>query len=279
MKVYLAGKIANHDWRHTIVDGLDDWKDQSINDPTDTWPDTISRWPVLTRRAQGHDYVGPYFERGQFGRPSMWTEVEDSHGVDASDLTGGHGVVGKASGSVLYGRPEKYQELVVARCKASIQSCDIVFAWMEEHKPTCYGTLIELGYAAAFSKTIILAGFTRFDFSGLWFAEAVARSTGGVVSCEGGTALEAFQKLMPSPRIDYHEYIRSPDWRIKAEEAKARVGFRCQVCNKTGLLDAHHRTYDRLGAELPEDITVLCRGCHAVYELNRKAQRQNGSAQ
>lgn len=77
-------------------------------------------------------------------------------------------------------------------------------------------------------------------------------------------------------KIDYYEYIKSQEWREKAEEAKARAGNRCQVCNRSRAevqLDAHHRTYDRLGNERPEDITVLCRDCHQIYEDKKKTSR------
>ncbi len=79
----------------------------------------------------------------------------------------------------------------------------------------------------------------------------------------------------------YHEYIKSASWREKAMAAKERAGWRCQVCNKhkrETTLDAHHRTYERLGYELPEDITVLCRDCHELYELN-KHDGTNGKSQ
>lgn len=66
--------------------------------------------------------------------------------------------------------------------------------------------------------------------------------------------------------FDYYAYIRSEAWQEKAYDAKQRAGWRCQVCNARGpRLDAHHRTYDRLGHELPEDITVLCSTCHAKF--------------
>jgi hypothetical protein len=74
-------------------------------------------------------------------------------------------------------------------------------------------------------------------------------------------------------QMDYNKYIKSQEWRTKAEEAKARAGNRCQVCNRSRAevqLDAHHRTYKRLGKELPEDITVLCRECHQLYEDKKK---------
>lgn len=76
--------------------------------------------------------------------------------------------------------------------------------------------------------------------------------------------------------INYYAYIQSDEWRQRADAAKQRAGFRCQVCNRSSVqvtLDAHHRTYERLGNERPEDITVLCRDCHGLYELNKKMPR------
>lgn len=91
--------------------------------------------------------------------------------------------------------------------------------------------------------------------------------------------LEDFEALLiglffPRKRLDYYTYIRSSEWKQKAAAAKKRAGNRCQVCNrgrKDGVrLDAHHRTYERLGNERPGDITVLCRDCHELYEANKR---------
>ena len=74
---------------------------------------------------------------------------------------------------------------------------------------------------------------------------------------------------------NYQAYLRSPSWKKKAEAAKIRAGNRCQLCNKSRnevQLEAHHRTYERLGNELPGDITVLCRDCHESHEI-AKAKR------
>jgi len=68
----------------------------------------------------------------------------------------------------------------------------------------------------------------------------------------------------PGP-VNYAEYINSDAWKAKADAAKERAGHRCQVCNKSDHLEAHHRTYKRLGDERPEDITVLCHKCHGLY--------------
>lgn len=78
-------------------------------------------------------------------------------------------------------------------------------------------------------------------------------------------------------RQNYYEYIKSPAWKRKADAAKERAGNRCQVCNRSKdevQLDAHHRTYERLGHERPEDITVLCHDCHGLYEKNKKQRRK-----
>ena len=70
-------------------------------------------------------------------------------------------------------------------------------------------------------------------------------------------------------RVDYYEYIQSPAWKAKAEVAKKAAGYCCQVCNhgkdEGARLEAHHRTYKRLGHERPEDITVLCDTCHELF--------------
>ena len=74
------------------------------------------------------------------------------------------------------------------------------------------------------------------------------------------------------PHTDYHEYINSDEWWEKATMAKWRAGERCQVCNGTYRLEAHHRTYERLGHEEKGDITVLCRDCHQVFHDNRRLE-------
>jgi len=82
--------------------------------------------------------------------------------------------------------------------------------------------------------------------------------------------------------LDYYHYINSPEWRAKAEEAKARSNNRCQICNKSRAqvqLDTHHRTYERLGHELPEDVTVLCRNCHQLYEDERRLEKPTKKCQ
>lgn len=65
--------------------------------------------------------------------------------------------------------------------------------------------------------------------------------------------------------MDYKAYIRSPEWRAKRQWALERAGHRCQLCNRSKDLEVHHRTYERLGAELPGDLIVLDHECHSVF--------------
>ncbi|RIK42894.1 MAG: hypothetical protein DCC55_07450 [Chloroflexi bacterium] len=76
----------------------------------------------------------------------------------------------------------------------------------------------------------------------------------------------------PFTEVDYREYINSPQWHWKAELAKSHVGNRCQICNRPASeveLETYHRTYDRLGNELLEDLIVLCRRCHKQFKKGK----------
>ena len=65
--------------------------------------------------------------------------------------------------------------------------------------------------------------------------------------------------------VDYREYLRSAVWRWRADACKRRYGYRCALCNVIGPLNAHHRTYERLGFEMSSDLIALCRYCHAKH--------------
>jgi 5-methylcytosine-specific restriction endonuclease McrA len=73
---------------------------------------------------------------------------------------------------------------------------------------------------------------------------------------------------------EYREvYLRSEHWLRTRHAALKRADHRCQVCNGDQALDVHHRTYERLGAELPGDLTVLCRDCHALFHARLPKRR------
>lgn len=73
--------------------------------------------------------------------------------------------------------------------------------------------------------------------------------------------------------MPYPEYLQTDHWQAKRAEALERAGNRCQVCNSASSLQIHHRTYERRGAELPEDLIALCSTCHATFHKNGRLAR------
>lgn len=74
----------------------------------------------------------------------------------------------------------------------------------------------------------------------------------------------------------YEEYLKSKDWKIKCQETKERDGNRCQTCLSADELGVHHKTYERFGNELPEDLITLCRECHAAITDSIRRRRYSG---
>src|SRR3990167_10307847 len=93
-------------------------------------------------------------------------------------------------------------------------------------------------------------------------------------SCKEKKRIEVKRDRVAILAKDYQKYIHSPEWIERAKKAKARALWRCQLCNAPQgdvtpdgavMLNAHHRTYIRLGYERPEDIIVLCQKCHRKF--------------
>jgi hypothetical protein len=62
--------------------------------------------------------------------------------------------------------------------------------------------------------------------------------------------------------LKYAQYIKSRVWKERSRRAKSETGGRCAKCGREAPLDAHHKTYARLGREKNGDLLVLCRRCH-----------------
>jgi 5-methylcytosine-specific restriction endonuclease McrA len=64
----------------------------------------------------------------------------------------------------------------------------------------------------------------------------------------------------------YSAYLSSPHWRsLKARYRASDLPQRC-MCGERSV-HFHHKTYERLGAELLTDLTPLCRVCHDLIHL------------
>lgn len=131
--IYLAGKIAKNGWRHEIASrinlGQTDWA-------VDAMGGEIGReWDVIPNALGPFlDLTGPFF-------------VGCDHGC--AHGPGSHGITG---GCIL---SDAQEEETVKLCLDAIDRSDVVFAWIDE--PDAYGTLVELGYAKAKGKRVIVA--------------------------------------------------------------------------------------------------------------------------
>jgi hypothetical protein len=66
--------------------------------------------------------------------------------------------------------------------------------------------------------------------------------------------------------MPYPLYLKTPEWRRTRAAALLRAGNACSLdMTHTDGLEVHHRTYERLGAELVTDLAVLCHSCHQLH--------------
>lgn len=94
-----------------------------------------------------------------------------------------------------------------------------------------------------------------------------------------GAALEPPELALDEPvyadrleelqRMDYREYLRTPEWRLIRAAALLRAGDCCALdVTHTTDLEVHHRdngAYARRGRELASDLIVLCHACHRLH--------------
>lgn len=62
--------------------------------------------------------------------------------------------------------------------------------------------------------------------------------------------------------VQYRRYMESKRWATKRKRILAQRGSACYACGSQRKPCLHHRTYERLGDELPQDLVVLCEFCH-----------------
>lgn len=80
-------------------------------------------------------------------------------------------------------------------------------------------------------------------------------------------------RLRQLQALDYREYLNSSHWQIVRLGALARADWGCQLCSSPRALQVHHRSYDNLGFERPQDLTVLCAGCHQSFHEHRTLEQ------
>jgi restriction endonuclease Mrr len=74
------------------------------------------------------------------------------------------------------------------------------------------------------------------------------------------------ERLAELRAMPYRQYLRTHEWRRTRSAALVRAGNACSLdVTHTEHLEVHHRTYERLGAELINDLVVLCHACHQLH--------------
>lgn len=71
------------------------------------------------------------------------------------------------------------------------------------------------------------------------------------------------KEAVKSKSMDYHDYLKSPEWRLLKSEIVKERGSACQLCLKKVGLELHHMSYKRLGKEDKRDVLLVCRSCHS----------------
>lgn len=277
IKVYLAGKISDPErakWRRKLLD---------IEAPL-----TLDRSDAATRDyAHGgeaspaslaypcepncyvlgkYEYVGPY-------RICAWPQEEAGGHTTRVDLDSGqagaeHGAVGLGQhGQMYFGKVWQHGGSVIFReCMAAVKRCDILVAYLDGDD--LHGTLIEIGWALAWSKVVILVnGAGHYGSYGDLLAHADALWVDDDPKTIEFALLNAVRVVERRglPTMPYSEYLKTAHWQDVRQAALGRAVGRCQLCGARDRLNVHHNTYERRGRELASDVIVLCRSCHAKH--------------
>lgn len=77
--------------------------------------------------------------------------------------------------------------------------------------------------------------------------------------------------------LSYADYLGTAHWHFVRRRTLKQAGYRCQLCNAQVKLDVHHKTYERLGDEDPDDTIAICRKCHRRHHrvLPRPSTEKN----
>lgn len=61
---------------------------------------------------------------------------------------------------------------------------------------------------------------------------------------------------------EYNEYLQSPQWQVRRDDVLRRDDYLCRGCLTRRATQAHHLTYDHVGAELLFELVAICDVCH-----------------
>lgn len=143
-----------------------------------------------------------------------------------------------------------------------------------ERAPDKYTSMVE--HELAWTLTNLKSdGLVENPKWGTW------KLTGAALPATAKPVAEAVgaKRLAELRAMPYQLYLRTPEWRRTRAAALLRAGNACSLdVTHTEGLEVHHRTYERRGAELMTDLTVLCHSCHQLYHRENGRPRRERSA-
>lgn len=84
-------------------------------------------------------------------------------------------------------------------------------------------------------------------------------------------------KPKQAPKVAYQRYIHSKKWERRREAYFDAFERACHICGATTKVQLHHKTYERMGAELDSDLVPLCsmhhRELHKFHDQRRAVNK------
>lgn len=157
-----------------------------------------------------------------------------------------------------------------------INQADIVYAWLYNFNDL--RAQYELAYAAALKKTIYV-GIDLYTVTYSYFEtmlESICVHENIVDIVANGSPKKGLLFFLERDGFEipnlyggyatYQAYLNSAHWKSVRVATLERYEGKCALnINHDDAIHIHHRTYERLGEELPEDVIPLCASCHAKF--------------
>jgi hypothetical protein len=253
MNVYLAGKVdpKNGAWRNAILGmdyAYDSRKRERVSVPRwatetpydDDWKSVVNRWTPRPGIVLGlHTYTGPY---RQEIRPDVdWKHKGEFHGVTTWGMHGDFHTPGA-------------EDHIATEAKAAIERSDLIFAYL--NTPDAFGTLLEIGYAAALGKfvSLVIHEDAMWSPEDYWFVMRFASMPAAYVLNPRGDEWSPYEEF---GSCDYAR-VGSDDegFVLKNELKNAFVAYSAKP-NPTALMPVN--TDDRLLAEAAHSFMQILR--------------------
>jgi 5-methylcytosine-specific restriction endonuclease McrA len=122
----------------------------------------------------------------------------------------------------------------------------------------CKGCGISLSSAIAHAKVRNLSDFTAQDMAALEASYSNERR-----ARYERLIRDAAERVQPSNRQSYDDYLRSDAWKRRAAKILQRANGVCEGCLSNPASEVHHLTYQNIGQEFAWELRAVCRSCHS----------------